>query len=33
MNAMLTYIAIAASWLSVVMVYIMAGSDRRKRSY
>ena len=31
-KVMLT-IAIAVSWLSVVVIYLMAGTDRRKRCY
>jgi hypothetical protein len=30
---MLTVLAISVSWLSVVMIYIIAGSDRRERRY
>jgi len=30
---MLTIAAIGVSWLSGVMIYLMAGADRRKRSY
>lgn len=30
---MTTVIAISVSWLSVVMIYIIAGSDRRERRF
>jgi hypothetical protein len=30
---MMTTIAISVSWLSVVMIYIIAGNDRRERRF
>jgi len=30
---MLTIAAIAVAWLSVVMIYLMASTDRKTRSY
>lgn len=30
---MLTIAAIAVAWLSVVMIYLMAGTDRKTRCY
>jgi hypothetical protein len=30
---MMTTIAISVSWLSVVMIYIIAGTDRRERRF
>lgn len=30
---MLTLFAISVSWLSVAMIYVIAGSDRRERRF
>ncbi len=30
---MMTLLAISVSWLSVVMIYVIAGSDRRERRF
>ena len=32
-DVMLTIAAIAVAWLSVVMIYLMAGTDRKTRCY
>jgi hypothetical protein len=32
-KVMTTLFAISVSWLSVLMIYIIAGSDRRERRY
>jgi hypothetical protein len=32
-QVMMTAIAISVSWLSVAMIYIIAGSDRRERRF
>jgi len=30
---MMTLLAVSVSWLSVAMIYIIAGSDRRERRF
>jgi hypothetical protein len=32
-KVMMTLLAISVSWLSVVMIYVIAGSDRRERRF